>query len=179
MRYLIVLLLAGCASDMVKVAEPTSVAVYWFRVNPVCGLAEHGCTSSVDAAPDFSMCRITAPETVDDAMLGQQFRRCFGFVVSGRATRAPTATLTASDLVKVAEPKSVVVTWTREAPTRITCRNERVRFDLRGCAIWARDYSRCRIIADEFIYDSTLGHELRHCFGWQHEADIKWRAGPK
>lgn len=43
-----VLLLAGCAGDMVKVAEPASVAVYWFRVNPVCGIAEPECASTVE-----------------------------------------------------------------------------------------------------------------------------------
>ena len=167
MRYLVVLLLAGCASDMVKVAEPASVVITWDRREPV------GAT----VAADFKTCRITAPETVDDAALGQEFRRCFGFVGAGRATRAPTATLTTNDMVKVAEPRRVVVTWAREAPTIVTCRNERIDGrSLRGCAQVARDHSRCRIIAHEFIYDSVLGHELRHCFGWHHDADLKLRA---
>ena len=184
MRYLIVLLLAGCASsDMVKVAEPTSVAVYWFRVNPVCGLAEPGCASTADMAPDFSVCRITALESVTDAILGHEFRRCFGYARPENYRHpwhAHTDTrFDGRDMVKVAEPRSVLVSWRREAPTAASCRNSRLVRVPQGCAHVADDHSRCQITAHEWVEDALLGHELRHCFGWKHEADIKWRARPK
>lgn len=178
--YLIVLLLAGCANtDMVKVAEPTNVAVYWFRVKPVCGLAEPGCTSTVDIAPDFSMCRITALESVTDAILGHEFRRCFGYV-RGANYRHPwhahsDARYDGRDMVKIAEPKSVIVTWRRETPTKATCHNPRWSPQRvpEGCAAVAANHSVCRIIAHEWADDNILGHELRHCFGWKHAADAK------
>jgi hypothetical protein len=177
MRYLLILLLTGCASDMVKVAEPSDVAIYWIREKPGC---QDGCTSTVSTEADFSVCRITALEGVADAVLGREFRRCFGFA---RTSSSRHPFLAGSphdygrDLVKVAEPRSVLIHWKREAPTSETCVNHRLAGRVpQGCARVAADHSVCRITAHEWVHDAVLGHELRHCFGWEHEADLKWRA---
>jgi hypothetical protein len=174
MRYLLILLLAGCASDAIKLAEPRDVAVYWWRHAPDC--AE--CFSTLTTEPDFSVCHLTALESVPDAVLGREFRRCFGYSIprgdSWLASGSPHDY--SRDLVKIVEPTSVRVSWSREAPTRDTCRNVRV-VSPHGCAQVATDHTRCRIIAHEWSHDALLGHELRHCFGWKHEADLKLRSG--
>lgn len=73
-----------------------------------------------------------------------------------------------SDMVKVAEPRAVVIEWVREKPTNCgdTARAE-------GCAYSTKDYSRCKLYALETATDAVLGHELRHCFGYEHETDLK------
>lgn len=76
-----------------------------------------------------------------------------------------------TDMVKVAEPQIVSVQWVREAPT--FCGAHKVS---RGCTWRTNDFKTCKIWATEDVSDEVLGHELRHCFGYDHAADVQTRA---
>jgi hypothetical protein len=169
---------------MVKIATPADVAIHWVRERPDCPAAEPACTSTVRTEPDFSACRITALESVPDDHLGHQFRHCFGFAHADTGYRHPSYSTArhnfADDMVKVAAPKSVRVLWRREQPTTETCGNSRLPGRVPdACANVAQDHSSCRITAHEWATEALLGHELRHCFGWKHAADVLWRANQK
>ena len=70
------------------------------------------------------------------------------------------------EMVKVAEPQTVAVTWERRAPD--SCGMPPLVTVL-ACTFPSRDWSMCRIVAPEGTSDAVLGHEMRHCFGWVHE----------
>jgi hypothetical protein len=60
------------------------------------------------------------------------------------------------------------VTWVREMPT--SCGDHKLGT---GCTRSTRDYGKCIITAPENAPDHVLGHELRHCFGYEHAADVR------
>jgi hypothetical protein len=75
------------------------------------------------------------------------------------------------DLVKVAEPRTVQITWERARPEK--CGDG---IHVIACARYTWDFTRCRITADEDAPDHVLAHEFRHCFGWvhkRHEAEAR------
>ena len=79
-----------------------------------------------------------------------------------------------ADMVKLASPETVVVTWNREAPTY--CGSHKVA---NGCALSSPGYRTCSIWAREDVSDAVLGHELRHCFGYEHESSVRKRDAQK
>jgi hypothetical protein len=70
----------------------------------------------------------------------------------------------ASPLAKVATVEQVVVTWERRTP--FFCGDV---LGAAGCAYRDHGYRHCTIVAPEDVSDAVLGHELRHCFGWEHQ----------
>lgn len=78
-----------------------------------------------------------------------------------------------TDMVKLAEPRTVVIEWVREKPT--FC-GEGTHAGMRGCAKRSLGYKTCTIWATEDVPDEVLGHELRHCFGYEHAGALKKRA---
>lgn len=74
------------------------------------------------------------------------------------------------DLVKVAEPKTVRVTWERARPAYNTCGDTPNAI---GCARHDPAFTRCIITAAEDAPDHVLAHELRHCFGWVHTRHVE------
>lgn len=76
-----------------------------------------------------------------------------------------------TDMVKVAEPKTVVVTWVRELPN--FCGDQKLST---GCARVSRDFTSCTIWVPEGAPEYVLGHELLHCFGYDHAANVQRNA---
>ena len=70
-----------------------------------------------------------------------------------------------SDLVKVAEPQAVTITWVRAKPTE--CGDAK---NALGCAVTSPTYNArdCLIIMAEDSPDWVVAHEFRHCFGFKH-----------
>jgi len=84
MRYLVLLLLlTGCASDMVKLREVSSVKITWIKQAPKnCGTASvakgdqiHGC-----AQVGAEACVIFMAEDAPDWVVAHEIRHCFGYM---------------------------------------------------------------------------------------------------
>lgn len=70
-------------------------------------------------------------------------------------------------MVNSYEVRGAFIQWDRVAPT--TCGGQ---IETRGCAQWStprtKDINTCIITARADSPDDILGHEFRHCFGYDH-----------
>ena len=78
------LMLAGCASDLVKVSEPQAVTITWVRVDPVtCGAVKALGCAVTSPTYDARDCLIIMPEDSPDWVVAEEFRHCFGYMHRG------------------------------------------------------------------------------------------------
>ena len=72
------------------------------------------------------------------------------------------------DMIKVYEPRVVLVEWKREAPTRCGPLAASAERQLHGCTTTTHQGAVCRIEMREDAPDWVIAHEFRHCFGYAH-----------
>ena len=75
----------------------------------------------------------------------------------------PGCTSFHSDMVKVSEPLTVLVTWERVTPTQCPTPG-----NYGGCTTRGAGYATCYIQMPEDASDAVIAEEFKHCFGWEH-----------